>query len=150
MIRNRTGMAGCLRFVTGLVLAVSASCAPNVDDAPLLPPVPSEAIVMREYRFEIRTELPQGRTVFRLSNAGALDHELTLVRIGADQEGSVKDLLVAGGVLSTVVIVKLEPAANGIFAVDLAPGRYGLACLLKGTDAVQHLTKGMASEITVR
>ncbi len=82
---------------------------------------------MSEYRFDHPPQASPGRAVFRVTNAGLLPHELTLVRLNPDQSITAKDR-VRGQPLTTVVVLPpTGPGGHAVFAVDLMPGRYGLA-----------------------
>lgn len=48
------------------------------------------------------------------------------------------------------VLPKRGPGATGTFAVDLAPGRYGLICFVRDADGQPHALRGMGSELRVQ
>jgi hypothetical protein len=42
------------------------------------------------------------------------------------------------------------PGSTAVFALDLAPGRYGLVCFVDDPDGASHAAKGMTAIVTVR
>ncbi len=107
---------------------------------------------MREYRFDHVAQAPSGRVTVRAHNAGSVTHELTLVRLPADYPATIDEQLHAPTrrSLDTVAILfNRRPGGDGVFAADLAPGRYGFICFLKDPDGVAHAFKGMSSVFTV-
>lgn len=129
---------------------VLAGCTGVGNGSAALPPgPPTVSVIMQEYRFEHAQQAPRGRVLFRATNVGSTRHELTMVRLDADQFLTVKER-VRGQALATVLVLPTrEPGGDDIFAVDLVPGRYGFICFTKDGDGVDHLTKGMASELLV-
>ncbi len=132
------------------IVAVLPGCSAPARNAGNLPPGPQEiAVGMSEYRFEHPSQALPGRAVIRVRNLGASPHELTMVRLEPGQSVTAPDR-VRGQPLATVVVLPtLGPGSEEVFAVDLASGRYGFVCFLKDPDGVQHVDKGMASELSV-
>ncbi|MFN2606560.1 MAG: hypothetical protein ABR511_01500 [Acidimicrobiales bacterium] len=119
----------------------------------MLPPSAATlGVVMREYAFDHPPVVGAGRVVFKVRNAGALHHELVLVRLPPDFAGTIdqhvrSDTRVA--VATVAVLADRSPGQQGIFAADLTPGRYGFICYLEDPDGRQHVFKGMSSELSV-
>lgn len=135
------------RMAAAVALALTAGCART--SAAELPPAPHRAeITMAEMTFEHPATVPKGRVVFRVHNAGRIDHRLILSRLGEDFPPISAQL--AGTERRRIEplagIPDTAPGADTSFAVDLQPGRYALVCLVVDADGVSHARKGMASE----
>ena len=106
---------------------------------------------MDEYSYTHRPEIRPGRVVFRVANAGQLRHELVLVRLPDDLEGTLDEQLRSSArrPVTTLSALATEPGDSGIFAADLAPGRYGFLCFLDDGDGTTHALKGMNSDLFV-
>lgn len=129
-----------------LVVTVAASCEAS---PPSLPAGPATVgITMSEHRFSYEPPTSTGRVVFAVRNEGRVDHELVLVEVPADLPPLEDQLRSANRrVIATLASVpRRQPGRTGTFAVDLAPGRYGLICFVEDADGVQHAQKGMSSE----
>jgi hypothetical protein len=105
-------------------------------------------VTMREFSFEHREEVPSGRVVFQFSNAGQVDHELRLVTLPEDLPPLAEQLRSEQrqALPTTAILDQQKPGGSGAFAVDLAPGRYGLVCFLEDAQGERHALKGMNSE----
>lgn len=141
--RNRLGAA------VAIVAALTACSAPIE-----LPPAPATVGVrMTEYRFTLDGPVPVGRVVLTARNAGAVEHELSLIAIpedfpltiGEQVRGSTRQAFP-----TKALVPPRPPGSGGEFAVDLAPGRYALVCFVKATDGESHAVKGMTVEVRVR
>ena len=107
---------------------------------------------MTEYRFGHQPEVPPGRTVFRVTNAGAEPHSLVLVSLAEDIP-PIDEQLRSGtrrGAATFAQLPERPSASRDSFAVDLEPGRYAFICFVQGADGVPHSLKGMSSEFRVR
>ncbi|HVL05109.1 MAG TPA: hypothetical protein VM388_03925 [Acidimicrobiales bacterium] len=106
---------------------------------------------MTEYRFEHQVEIPPGRTVFRVVNAGAEPHSLVLVELEADVPPIDEQLRSPNrrGAPTYAQVPERPPGSRDTFAVDLGPGRYAFICFVRGPDGVPHSLKGMSSEFRV-
>lgn len=114
----------------------------------------SVKVTMGEYAFEHAPSTAAGRVIFRAHNSGQLNHELVLVAFPPGFELSLASQLRSPDrrVFQPLAFLpRRSPAGSGTFAVDLAPGRYGLACfIVEPGEKESHALKGMTSELTVR
>lgn len=144
------------------VMVLAATCftagcggsSPGPRDAPLPPPPTTLGVEMREYRFDIsgRRRISPGRVVFRVRNAGRVDHQLILVALPKSFVGSLSEQLQDSkrqGVLPAAILAGRRPNQTGSFAVDLPQGRYGMVCFLKTPDGRSHAVQGMNAELSV-
>jgi len=107
---------------------------------------------MTEYRFDHDRTAAPGRIVIRAHNAGAVPHELTVARLPDDFTGTVEGGVQSGTglvVSTTAILFRRSPGEDGVFALDLRPGRYAFICFLADQDGIQHQKKGMSSELAV-
>ncbi len=103
-----------------------------------------------------RASVPAGSVTFRITNAGAVIHEMVILPLAAssavgtrpfdaeakiDEEGNLGEASKSGGEGSGEGI---EPGATGRITVTLPPGEYELVCNLAG-----HYVSGMYSKLTV-
>ena len=89
-------------------------------------------------------EIGSGSVTFAVSNQGAEDHEMVVVRTkkGAANLGSAEGEADETGAVDEIV---LKAGESGDLAVDLEPGKYALVCNLPG-----HYAEGMYADFTVR
>lgn len=106
---------------------------------------------MTEYRFTHPPEMPPGRMVFRVVNAGAEPHSLVLVGLEEDVPPIDEQLRSPNrrGAATFAQLPSRPPGSRDTFAVDLEPGRYAFICFVQGSDGVSHALKGMSSEFRV-
>lgn len=101
-----------------------------------------------------RVTVPAGRVTFETRNAGALEHELLVVRTELPAE-KVRDPRFAGvyvlgrphdhfAKLQGLRSSHIEPGRARVDAVDLEPGNYVLLCSLP-----KHLERGQVAELRV-
>jgi uncharacterized cupredoxin-like copper-binding protein len=103
-----------------------------------------------------RATVPHGIVTFRVTNAGAVSHEMVILPLEAsqtvgtrpfdgeakiDETGSLGEASRSGGEGSGEGIA---PGATGRMTVTLAHGQYELVCNLMG-----HYVSGMYSKLTV-
>ena len=120
-------------------------------EAPLPEPPSLVTVGMTEYRFDIKPLPARGAISFRVVNSGATDHDLTLIRVPPGVK-SLDAQLRGGSRLYVVPIAEVKPrkpGEEGLFAVDLPAGRYGLICFVRDPDGIQHANKGMSAEFRV-
>lgn len=130
-----------------LLLAACAETPPARPPAPAPPPV--VPIEMREFTFVQGAEIPSGRVVFRMTNAGSVVHQPLLVQLGEDVPPLAEQL--AGTERRPVDpfagVLPRRPGQLGSFAVELEAGRrYGFICVAIDEQGVSHARKGMNLE----
>jgi len=116
---------------------------------PLPAPMPVVEVTMTEYRFDYTPPAVSGRVLFRVTNRGQENHELSLEPLTEDfppideqLHGSVRRFLPPFAGVATQ-----RPGQRRAFAVDLQPGvRYALICFSQAPDGQSHALKGMSSE----
>lgn len=106
---------------------------------------------MTEDRFEHPPEIAPGRTVFRVTNAGAEPHSLVIVELAEDVPPIDEQLRSPDrrGAPTLAQVPQRPPGSRDIFAVDLTPGRYAFICFTRDAAGVPHALKGMSSEFRV-
>ena len=142
------------QWISGLAyaLALLAAGCGGGDETALPPSPPVIDITMREYRLDYGRPVPRGRVVFRGHNAGRIKHSLTLLSLPEDFPPLEEELRnkEASTIAPVANLHALEPGESDAFAVDLAPGRYGLVDFQRGRDRVYNAIKGANSEFRVR
>ena len=131
------------------VSVLAASCASATSGLPS--PPATVALTMREYRFDFEPDVPSGRVVFDVANAGAADHALTLIRLPEDYP-PIDAQLHSDERRPAATLARVPATAPGggsHFAVDLVPGRYAMVCFVTDADGVIHGLKGMNAEFRV-
>jgi uncharacterized cupredoxin-like copper-binding protein len=120
-------------------------------------PVADITVSLTDYAFTVKAgTLTGGKHVVKLSNDGAQDHELVIVRLHPGK--TMQDL--------GAWAAKFEgpPPANGVggvsgvvkggiayFEADLTPGNYAMLCFIPDAkDKKPHLDHGMVKEFTVQ
>lgn len=103
-----------------------------------------------------RASVPAGIVTFRVTNAGAVIHEMVILPLAPsqpvgtrpfdaeakiDEKGSLGEASKSGGKGAGEGI---EPGASGLITVTLAPGQYELVCNFMG-----HYVSGMYGKLTV-
>lgn len=140
----------------GLTIALLAtSCADGESSkAPRPPPPHVVDVTMEEYRFEYDKDVPAGRVVFNVLNAGQVSHRLSLLPLAEDLppidvqlRGSERRIIEPFAGVNAV-----PPGQRSAFAVDLVSGvRYAMVCfLVDESDNESHALKGMTSEFRTR
>lgn len=146
-----TRIGGQIRsaIVVGGIVWLLTACSGK---APLPPSATVVDVTMTEYRFNVRSSAPTGRAVFRVSNAGRLDHNLTLERLPSDFPPINVQLhsAIRRGAPAVAIMPTLHAGGTATFAVDLVPGRYALLSSVKDDTGVPDALKGMNAEIRVR
>ena len=141
------------RIVAGLG-AVSLCACGSASSGAALPPKPLTITVeMADYRFVHPHSLPRGRVVMRVRNTGHQVHRLLLVPLPPGFPSMADEIRQPSGMVVSPLagIPNRRPGAVAPLAVDLtAPGRYGFFCFVVDPDNRSHISKGMASEFTVR
>lgn len=128
---------------------------------PAAPPPPAGlagnvvTITAHDFFYVAQNPLPAGVTTFRLRNLGPDLHHVWIVRLDEGYAYSdFSDALRAGRVSQPWARgmggpESPEVGGESIVTVDLAPGRYVLACMLPSADGASHMSKGMFMPLTV-
>lgn len=137
--------------IVALVALVVSSCGGDSHEAALPPPPQVVKVQMGEYAFAYDRSIRPGRTVFRVHSSGRRTHELVLIPLAEDFPPLDKQFRSKTGRLIAPLgrVRPLKPGRSGSFAVDLAPGRYGMASLVDDSDGTSDARKGMTSEFRV-
>jgi uncharacterized cupredoxin-like copper-binding protein len=90
-----------------------------------------------------------GETAFFVTNHGAIEHELVVIRTDRPASELVVvngqvDLASAGVVKGKIGTNDLQPGASGFLSLDLEPGMYALICNIPG-----HYEAGMSAGLTL-
>lgn len=138
-------------LVAAAVVLLVTSCRQQATGAPLPPGRPVVDLVMREYAFDYATPVPSGQVLFKVVNAGRVNHRLILVPLPEDAPPLDEQMHSTEGRVVTplVGIPDRPPGAEDSFAVFLPPGRYGLVCFTRTEEGIPHAHKGMLSEFRV-
>lgn len=139
---------------TALGALVVAAVVAGAGGRPL-PVGPAEVeLTITEHAFQpAQADIPAGRVVLRVHNAGSQPHELVVVPLPEDLPGGLGEALNSPTGRAMTVLAQLEPRRPGqtmIVALDLPPGRYGLACLRGGEEGTSHAQRGETAELRVR
>lgn len=157
-----------LSIAMGLLLILSLSACQMVTTqvAPAEPGLPINEVSFTafEYRYEGPQRIPGGVTRIALTNRGEKPHDLLLFRLDAGKtlQDVVADFQVAAaaGVEATPPawvklyggIAGVKPGERRSYAVDLAPGNYGMLSFgefLQERKGVPDLAQGMMTTLTV-
>jgi hypothetical protein len=120
-------------------------------------PASDVAVTMKEFTFEMPTELKAGTHTFKVSNQGAQSHEMIMFKLAegktlADMQaflsnpesGGPPPGEEAGGALP------MAPGMRAWTTVDLKPGNYVAVCFIPDTgDGKSHLEHGMLMPLKV-
>jgi uncharacterized cupredoxin-like copper-binding protein len=118
-------------------------------------PATQTTIELSDYHIALSRPLHSGRQLVRVLNVGKQRHHLNVTRIvgnattdeimkwdGKSQPAPLQDM--SGGVAA------MDPGGTSVIEMDLAPGRYALACVLSnGGGSKPHYLLGMHREIVV-
>lgn len=137
-------------MVAVALLVAAGGCVPGQSSSRRsLPPSPPEVrVVQSEYHFDFG-HFQAGRVVVRVQNAGKLPHELVIASVPKDSPPFEQQAQGQIGFAPLFLMPKRPPGGAGMFAIDLAPGRYAMICLIQDSDGIGHHKKGMVSEFTV-
>lgn len=148
---GRRTTSPALTAVVGVLATVAVSCAGSASGAPLPKASPVIDVNLADNRFVFNPAVPSGQVVFRVHNAGQVDHELELIPLPPDVPPI--DVQLHGAqrrnVLPLVKMAARPPNGSGTFAVNLKAGtRYALVCFLLALDGQAYALKGMNAEFT--
>jgi hypothetical protein len=121
-------------------------------------PASDVAVTLKEYTFEMPTELKAGAHTFKVSNQGTQSHEMILFKLAEGKTlGDLHSFLsnpVPGGPPPGEEAGGALPMAPGMRAwttVDLKTGNYVAVCFVPDpADGKSHLEHGMLMPITVK
>lgn len=131
-------------------LVLGGACSAPGSALPPRPPLVE--LTMREMSFDFDRNLPRGRVVFKLHNAGRRVHRAALVYLPKgvppilDQLRGSERMVVD----ELASVPNRPPGSTDSFAVNLDPGRWAFVCFIIDPDGKSHAEKGMASEFTIR
>lgn len=106
---------------------------------------------MRDYSFENPAHVPAGRAVIRVHNRGRVPHELILAPLPSDYP-AVQVQLHSNRrrpLPAVLVMPPRPPGGDGVIAVDLVPGRYGIFSFVRDAEGTPDALRGMGSEFQV-
>ena len=138
-------------FATEVRFPGASSPAASAGAAGLPSAPPTVGVVMKEFTIQRPASIPGGRVIFRVHNAGRLQHVLQIV-VWPDSLPPL-DVVLHGH--RAVTVNELggtplqAPGETDEFAVDLAPGRYAMVDLLLRPDGQLDARKGMATEFQI-
>lgn len=145
--------------VAMVALVIASACTSGDGGGVAVPQGPSLSDVsMAEYSIAAPSVVPAGRALFRVRNAGHIDHQLSVVALPDDFPVTFQAQFDSPNRIALPVLIQLprqrpgqtdSPNGSEVFAIDLAPGRYGLMCSLVDADQVGHERKGMTAIIAV-
>lgn len=147
----RRGLVGSAALALVLVVS-SVSCVIGSSQAGWPRRPATLSVGMEDFAFALdRSAVPAGRIVFDVTNQGQEPHQLILLRLPEDGPPLARMLEGPGrtGLPPAAVLPPQRPGATRRAAYDLAPGRYGLICVLRGEDGEAHTSKGMHAEFQV-
>jgi hypothetical protein len=120
-------------------------------------PVADDTVRLADYAFQSTRPLTPGKHTILVTNTATQPHELVLLRLAPGK--TVEDFgtwATTGGMkgpppaLPLGGVGVLDGGSSGAFAVDLAPGNYGLICFVPDAkDGKPHLMHGMMRQVTV-
>ena len=116
--------------------------------------VQSHEVTMTDYAFGgVPDEVDAGVTAFDLTNGGDEDHEFGIYLVPEGATESPAELLAGEPALERVGGTELPAGGSVTTFVDLAAGRYVVACLLPvdpdNHDSPTHASQGMLTEVVV-
>lgn len=151
-LRRRVRPTAPTAILVLVALAAAGCTLPWASPEHLPPSATTVRVGLDEYEFDVPQSVPAGRVVFEVVNHGDVAHELVLVGLPEDAP-PVEDLFGEDAdrrrFPTRMQLRAREPGQRGVFAMDLAPGRYGLMCFVEDEDGGQHVHKGMLAEFRV-
>jgi hypothetical protein len=112
---------------------------------------------MKEMLFEgLGDAVPSGRTIWKVTNAGAVWHEAVIIRVPdgtteesmlAESEDNGPDEEFINSLVQGSAVI--SPGNTAWMIVDLEPGTYAVICTFPSDDGRVHAMDGMLKVITV-
>lgn len=144
---------GVPHFGKGMVTKIEVTPATGATAAE---PAADVVIKLTDYTFDISTPLKSGNQTVRVENGGPQMHEVVLARLTPGKtfadfakwaEGGAKGPPPAAFIGGAS---PMNPGEHNSFTTNLAPGEYALLCFVPDAkDGKEHLTHGMAKQVTV-
>lgn len=137
-------------MAVSILLLAAPSCAPHGARPPLFSGSPVITVRMTDYAFELPADIPAGRVVFRVENAGSLYHNVSVFGMGPEWLPLDEQLHSATrkSVNPFAQVFAMQPGEHGTFAANFRKGgRYGFICELASPDGRPHYLLGMNAEI---
>jgi hypothetical protein len=149
---RRRQAVGAVLTVVAAGVALSACGSPPGVIAGLPPTPPTVDIVMKEFAIQRPATIPEGRVVFRVHNAGHLQHVLQILIWPPNLPPFAEQL--QGGHpairVNELAGTPLQmPGQTDEFAIDLPPGQYAMVDMLLRPDGKFDAQLGMATEFRV-
>jgi hypothetical protein len=151
---------GVIHAAKGMMQALEVTAA--AAEQPELPTA-DLAVSAYEFTFDVPETLPAGETTFDVTNDGAQDHEMALIRLeGGFTVDQLLDLFFAEpdpeapppegpppfSFLGQVAV--MATGRSGQTTIDLTPGSYAFLCFVTDpTSGQPHAALGMAKPVTV-
>jgi hypothetical protein len=119
------------------------------------PPTSDVALSLVDFDYKFATPMTAGHHTFRITNDGAQDHQVALMRLAPGQ--SVKTVLPwfqhpngPPPIEWTAGISDLSPGAVSYITGDFPPGKYALFCFDSDVhDGKSHIVHGMTMEFSI-
>lgn len=157
LVRRATSVCGVVAFTVMLSACTGdtdiKTDTASADASPVDPQIID--VTAGDYFYTVVDTISSGATTFRLATTGQEMHHVQLVRL--DDGHTLQEFLstpMDGPPPPWVQFVggPNAPAPNSgqaLVTVSLAPGNYGLLCLIPSPDGVPHVAKGMSKTLVV-
>ncbi len=131
----------------------TASADASADLSPVDPQIID--VTAGDYFYTLADTISSGATTFRLATTGQEMHHVQLVRL--DDGHTLEEMLSApmdGPPPAWVQFVggpnaPVPNSGQALVTVNLAPGNYGLLCMIPSPDGMPHVAKGMSKTLVV-
>ncbi len=144
-------MRRLLSFATGAIIALAAATAsPAAAETPATPATPAThvAVTLKEMAIVLSVAtIPAGPVVFDITNTGAVEHELVILKTSIGEGALPANDKEVGKAAEVGHVDEIDPVAVGAtvsLSVTLGPGNYVLVCNKPG-----HHAAGMHATLTV-
>ena len=135
----------------GMIVPLVVSAAPTADEVSL--PAADAEVKLEDFRFTHTTPFKAGRQLIQVSNVGQRPHNMQVYRLEpgktlqdfgawfASKQGAAPAVPVGG-------VSTMAPATNARVLLDLAPGKYFVACGTLEGDKI-HAQLGMIEQFEI-
>lgn len=144
-------MRRLLTLATGAIIAITAATtAPAAAESPTTPATPAThvAVTLKEMAVLLSAStIPAGAVVFDITNTGAVEHELVILKTTIGEGALPANNEVVGKAAEVGHVDEIDPVAVGAtvsLSVTLGPGNYLIICNKPG-----HHAAGMHATLTV-